>query len=120
MSDLSRSDLPVYTPDEEEIALEPSIARALQQGLQEQSAPAATDRLNTSILGTLTSGRDFDPWWRQARTRLGWMLAPFAVGFALTWVGSHRYGYYLFGGPLPNLLMTRNDLSAPKLTPLPK
>ena len=106
-------------PPEEDILLESEMEATLRTGIRELPAPQAAPGFNMRVLTALTSGRDFDPWWRQAKTRLRWMALPAVVGYAvmlLIAAGTTR-PIHIPDMPRPVAAL---PLDAPPLPPLPK
>ncbi len=85
------SDAPLPNPSTETanapaamVTLEPPLAETLRSGLAQVPIDAPRDDFNRRVVAAMQSGRDFEAWPRQVRTRLTWMLPPLIFGFAIT------------------------------------
>ena len=96
----------------------------LHQGLTDLPTPPVRANFNQGLLTTLTSGRDFAPWWRQALTRVGWMLLPailgcvVGVGLIHAWMPSRFRQMPIISYDALHTRMAPN-VEAPGLLPMP-
>ncbi|HZO89183.1 MAG TPA: hypothetical protein VFB38_12680 [Chthonomonadaceae bacterium] len=72
---------PAPEETESEVRLDARQEALLRAGLHSLPVIPPHADFNARVLAAMTSGRDFDPWWRQVLRRARWMLLPAAVGF---------------------------------------
>lgn len=84
MSESNRNTLLQAGDNTAEAPLTATQEEALTANLRTLPTPLATEEFNTRLTTALQAGHDFRPLPAQIATRLRWMLAPAALGFALT------------------------------------